>query len=83
MTSQDVDNNTFRDLDVDELAVDNVFIDGKGLDKFLSERLDSEIVIKLPSVDNPTSSFYTSEIKGMVDSMYEKEISYFNFKYPK
>lgn len=79
----DVDNNAFRDVEIDELAVDDVFIDSVGVNEFLSDKLSKKIEIELPVRENKTASFYTSEIKGMVDSMYEKEISYFNFKYPK
>jgi hypothetical protein len=79
----DVDNSTFRNFDVDEVAVENIFVRGDAkLNKFLSEALDVEISLDL----SPTAKardFYTTEIKDMVDVMYEKEMEHFNFKYPK
>jgi hypothetical protein len=79
----DVDSNSFRSLEINDVSVDNVFIDGKGLDKFLSKELGVEVVLELPKLENKTSTYYTPEIKAMVDEMYKEEMEYFNFKYEK
>lgn len=79
----DVDSNSFRELEINDVSVDNVFIDGKGLDKFLSKELGVEVVLELPKLENKTSTYYTPEIKAMVDEMYKEEMEYFNFKYEK
>lgn len=79
----DVDSNSFRSLEINDVSVDNVFIDGKGLDKFLSKELGVEVVLELPKLENKTSTYYTPEIKAMVDEMYKEEMEYFSFKYEK
>ena len=79
----DVDNKCFRKIEVNDVSIDNVFIDGVGLDKFLSVELGVEIVLELPQLDLKASTYYTPEIKDMIDEMYSEEIEYFNFKYKK
>jgi hypothetical protein len=79
----DVDSNAFRDLEINDVSVDNVFIDGKGLDDLLSKTLGIEFVLDVPKPTYKTSDYYTTEIKAMVDDMYAEEMEYFNFKYPK
>ena len=79
----DVDSNSFRTLEVNDVSVDNVFIEGKGLNDFLTKLLGVEFVLENPKTDYKSSDHYTNEIKAMVDEMYKDEIEYFNFKYPK
>ena len=79
----DVDSDVFRPIEINDSAMEKVFVDGNGLDEFLSLVLGVEVKLDLPVLDMKASKFYTDEIKSMVDEMYMDEIEFFNFKYPK